>query len=145
MAGGFATGMIITGNAKQAWSMSLKGAVSGGVVGGSFGAAGGYIYAKANNLNPWTGELIHNTNNNFFDGAYYSEKVLQQMKQNDFHGFPESVDAFSESGIIIPFEGGDGRLYQKLLIKGSYMGYDGYFEYIKDMNGCINHRLFHKY
>ncbi len=67
------------------------------------------------------------------------------MKQNDFHGFPESVDAFSESGIIIPFEGGDGRLYQKLLIKGSYMGYDGYFEYIKDMNGCINHRLFHKY
>ena len=66
------------------------------------------------------------------------------MKQNDFHGFPSDVDAFADMGIISLEMGKDGAYYQHLRIYGSYKGYDGYFEYIKDSNGVINHRLFNK-
>ena len=129
MAGGFTTGYIMTEDAGQAWKMSLQGALVGGIQGGALGAAHGYIHAKAGT---------------FFDDAHYSEKVLEQMKQNDFHGFPSDVDAFADMGIISVEVGKDGTYYQHLRIYGSFKGYDGYFEYIKDSNGIINHRLFNK-
>lgn len=38
--------------------------------------------------------------------------------------------------------GGDGVKRWKLEIPGNYRGEDGIFEYIKNPDGSINHRLF---
>ncbi len=85
----------------------------------------------------------------FFDGAAYSSKVLQQMEGGvgEFHSFPEAVVAFEDSGTVKTITGGDGQTYQMLEIPGSYQSaggtwYSGSFQFIKDSNGVINHRLF---
>jgi len=85
----------------------------------------------------------------FFDGASYSDKVLQQMEGGfgEFHSFPESVTAFEDSGTATQFVGGDGQIYNQLNIPGSYQSaagnwYDGEFQFIQDSNGVINHRFF---
>jgi RHS repeat-associated protein len=81
----------------------------------------------------------------FFQGAQYSSKVISQMNNADdlFHAFPKSVDGFATSyGKSFSQVGADGEIYQWLRIKGSWAGKSGYFEYTKDANGIINHRLF---
>jgi hypothetical protein len=85
----------------------------------------------------------------FFEGTIYSSKVLEQMQAGvgEFHSFPESVTAFEDSGSVSDITGGDGQAYQLLQIPGSYQStsgtwYDGTFEFMKDANGVINHRLF---
>jgi filamentous hemagglutinin len=65
----------------------------------------------------------------------------------EFHSFPESVTAFEDSGSVSTITGGDGAQYQMLRIPGSYQStggtwYDGEFQFIKDGDGLINHRLF---
>ncbi|MBJ1834087.1 hypothetical protein HOY38_10745, partial [Neisseria meningitidis] len=35
------------------------------------------------------------------------EAVLRQASNGDYHGFPQSVDAFSENGTVIQIVGGD--------------------------------------
>ena len=57
----------------------------------------------------------------FFDGTYYSNKVLAQMKKGDWHSFPEEIKLFENSGTIRTFKGGDGQIYHQLDIKGGYM------------------------
>lgn len=64
------------------------------------------------------------------------------MQLGDYHSFPQSVEAFSESGQISKIIGGDGIERLKLEIKGSYKNKDGTFEFIKEPDGTINHRLF---
>jgi hypothetical protein len=78
----------------------------------------------------------------FFEGTKYSNKVLGQIKNADFHAFPESVTAFESSGVISAIKGGDGVTRQMLKIPGSYRGKKGFFELIKEADGTINHRLF---
>ncbi|MCB0339039.1 MAG: hypothetical protein KDD53_05525 [Bdellovibrionales bacterium] len=78
----------------------------------------------------------------FFDNTRLAPKVLRQMKGNDFHGFPKSVEAFASEGKVTKFIGGDGRAYKKLDIVGSYKGREGRFTFIKDSEGNINHRFF---
>jgi len=81
----------------------------------------------------------------FFKGATYSSKVIKQMsKSNDlYHAFPKNVDGFADFyGKVRTITGGDGKTYQILEIAGSYGGKTGTFEYIKDMDGVINHRFF---
>ena len=85
----------------------------------------------------------------FFEGTQYTSKVLQQMERGvgEFHSFPESVTAFEGSGSVSTITGGDAALYQMLRIPGSYQSsggtwYEGEFEFIKDIYGLINHRLF---
>jgi filamentous hemagglutinin len=65
----------------------------------------------------------------------------------EFHSFPESVTAFEGSGSVSAITGGDATWYQILRIPGSYQStggtwYEGEFEFIKDIDGMINHRLF---
>jgi filamentous hemagglutinin len=65
----------------------------------------------------------------------------------EFHSFSESVTAFEGSGTVSQIVGGDGISRQMLEIHGSYMsttgnGYDGVFQFIKEADGWINHRLF---
>jgi RHS repeat-associated protein len=78
----------------------------------------------------------------FFAGTKYTDKVIAQMKQGDFHAFPESVKAFQSSGETSVISGGDGILRGMLKIPGGYKGKEGVFEFIKEPSGVINHRLF---
>lgn len=78
----------------------------------------------------------------FFQGTKYTNKVLGQMKSEPFHAFPESVKAFESSGVISTIKGGDGITRQMLKIPGEYGGKKGFFEFIKEANGSINHRFF---
>ena len=65
------------------------------------------------------------------------------MKGNDYHEFPESVDAFGGDGKISTIVGGDGITRTKVEIPGSYKNKDGVFEYIIEPDGkTVNHRLF---
>ncbi len=85
----------------------------------------------------------------FFEGTRYTPKVLQQMRgaPGEFHSFPESVTAFESAGTVRTITGGDGVVRQMLEIPGSYATrngrvLDGVFQFIKEADGAINHRLF---
>jgi uncharacterized protein RhaS with RHS repeats len=78
----------------------------------------------------------------FFAGTKYTGKVLGQMKQGDFHAFPESVKGFQEAGQLSKITEGDGFVRDMLKIPGEYRGKQGVFEFIKEADGTINHRLF---
>jgi filamentous hemagglutinin len=71
----------------------------------------------------------------------------------EFHSFPESVKAFEGAGTVRTITGGDGVARQMLEIPGSYatpgnvlngggVWRDGVFQFIKEADGTINHRLF---
>ena len=79
---------------------------------------------------------------NFFNGTRYTEKVKKQASSGDYHSCPEVVDSFSRYGKVSKIKGDDGITRQKLEIPGRYKGKEGVFEYIKESNGNINHRLF---
>ena len=72
----------------------------------------------------------------------YTEKVKKQMRQADFHGFPDIVDNYGGYGYQQTIIGGDQKTYTELCIPGSYLGYDGVFVYIWNENGYCNHRKF---
>ena len=55
---------------------------------------------------------------------------------------PQSVDGFAKHGTVSKITGKDGVVRDKLEIPGSYRGKKGVFEYIREPNGNINHRLF---
>ena len=78
----------------------------------------------------------------FFARTKYTDKVLGQIKSGDFHGFPESVKTFQGLGQVTKITGGDGVVRDMLRIPGEYRGKQGFFEFIKEADGSINHRLF---
>ncbi len=80
--------------------------------------------------------------NDFFAGTKYTDKVLGQIKTGDLHGFPESVTTFQGAGQVTKITGGDGVVRDMLKIPGEYRGKQGVFEFIKESDGSINHRLF---
>jgi len=99
--------------------------------------------AKAAVSFAWSPQSIENIRpETFFDGSRYTQKVLNQAASGDFHGFPQSVDGFSRSGTVTKITGGDGVERWKLEIPGEYRGKNGIFEYIRNPDGSINHRLF---
>jgi hypothetical protein len=78
----------------------------------------------------------------FFAGTRYSPKVMDQMKLGEFHAFPEHVTAFQDAGQVTKFTGGDGIVRDMLKIPGEYRGRAGVFEFIKEADGQISHRMF---
>ena len=78
----------------------------------------------------------------FFKGTAYTDKVKQQASSEDFHSFPESVDSHANEGIVSVITGGDGVERLRFDISGSYLGKEVVFEYIREPNGSIKHRLF---
>ena len=86
--------------------------------------------------------IVKHPEKSFFENTRYTGKVKRQMLNNDYHSFPESVTAFEENGQVIQIIGGDGIKRSKLTIPGWYRGKNGVFEFIKEPNGDINHRLF---
>jgi putative mafB-like protein len=106
-------------------------------LGAGIGAITGPVLGKAAKL--YVGKCQAK---NFFKGTRYTEKVKKQASSGDYHSFPEAVDSFSKYGKVSKIKGGDGITRQKLEIPGGYKGKEGVFEYIKEPNGNINHRLF---
>lgn len=73
----------------------------------------------------------------------YTDKVVGQMKQGDYHAFPRSVEAYGKYGKVTTIKGGDGKKRKKVEISGSYKKKDGVFEFIIEPDGVtVNHRLF---
>lgn len=83
-----------------------------------------------------------NVADDFFAGTRYTNKVLGQIKQGDFHAFPRSVEGFQSAGKVTKITGNDGITRDILKIPGSYRNREGVFEFIKESDGAINHRLF---
>lgn len=102
--------------------------------------AGASVALKAGRAAEATKNIIKAEN--FFDGAKYTEKVKMQASSGDYHSFPQSVDGFAGQGTVSKITGKDGVVRDKLEIPGSYRGKPGVFEYIREPNGNINHRLF---
>ena len=75
-------------------------------------------------------------------GTKYTNKVLQQMKLNDFHSFPLEVDNFGNYASKTLIKGGDGIVRTRVEIPGFYKGKQGVFQYIIEPNNSINHWLF---
>ena len=64
------------------------------------------------------------------------------MLLNDFHRFPENVKAFEEMGKVTWRRSGDGIFRKWIEIPGGYKGKEGFFEFLVEPNGTINHRIF---
>ena len=64
------------------------------------------------------------------------------IKQVSPISFPQSVDGFAKHGTVSKITGKDGVVRDKLEIPGGYISKKGVFEYIREPNGNINHRLF---
>ena len=83
-AGGFTGGLIMTGDLKSANKAGLSGLYTGASIGGVVGGFAGYRYAKANDLNPWTGRVnpiaplkpIECNGIEYFNSAYSDSKGL---------------------------------------------------------------------
>jgi len=132
----------LAGDAARATAKAARGAKSG---------TRNVIYETSSNHARTDVDLLRSQKKNccfsgkpedFFEGAYYSKKVRGQLKLGDYHSFPEGVLAHADKGRLNIFTGGDGAVYQKLEIPGSYRGRKGIFEFIKDSSGEINHRPF---
>lgn len=64
------------------------------------------------------------------------------MQKGDLHAFPELVKNFEKYGKVENVTGGDGVVREMLKIPGHYKGKNGFFEFIKEADGTINHRFF---
>jgi hypothetical protein len=83
----------------------------------------------------------------FFNGAQLSARAAMKMTRGDFHNFPNIVESFAKEGKYFRIRGNDGKMYEHLHIEGGYVSqsgniYEGTFEFIKNSNGEITHRLF---
>ena len=80
---------------------------------------------------------------NPLENIKFTDKVKAQMKQGDYHSFPESVEGFGANGKVTKITGGDKIVRTKVEIPGSFKGKEGVFEYIIEPDGVTcNHRLF---
>jgi hypothetical protein len=59
-----------------------------------------------------------------------------------YHSFPTLVDTLEDAGSTQTIVGADGVSREMLEIPGSINGEDGVFQYIKNPDSTINHRLF---
>ncbi len=79
---------------------------------------------------------------NPLDGTRYTEKVLRQAATGDYHGFPEIADTIPTMRNATIESGGDGIPRMHVRLPGEYDGKSGFFHWIIEQDGNINHRLF---
>ena len=107
-------------------------------------ATNGYIayttYVNPNNVSAHSNSS--NSGSNPLENIVYTDKVIGQMQSGDFHGFPPLVDNYGALGEKTTIIGGDGMIYTQLRMAGSYLGYDGHFEYMWNSKIVCNHRYF---
>jgi hypothetical protein len=71
---------------------------------------------------------------NPLEGTTYTQKVLDQMGQDIYHGFPSSIDTLPTAG--------DGIPRTLVRLPGAINGEAGDYEWIIDQDGTVNHRYF---
>lgn len=81
----------------------------------------------------------------FFDGAKYSERIFAQ--KDKFHAFPAAADGFAARfGEVKRVTDSRGASVEMMTMRGEMQGSKGWvqgtFEYIKNRNNEIYHRLF---
>ena len=79
---------------------------------------------------------------NPLEGIEYSEKVVDQMKKDLYHGFPRMIDNFGAYGRQSIITGNDGIKRLMVEIPGSINNKEGVFQYIIGPDKMCNHRLF---
>ena len=79
---------------------------------------------------------------NPLNNTHYTQKLIDQMRLGDYHSFPIEVDNFAGIGRKIEIIGGDNVMRTKIELPGSYRGKKGFFEWIIELSGEVNHRLF---
>jgi filamentous hemagglutinin len=133
----------------NAWTEFMLGQAVGGVAGFAIGSAlvrVGVSEAVAGIVGmdgvPLASKGINAVADDFFAGTNYTDKVLNQINTGDLHAFPEGVTTFQGAGQVTKITGGDGVVRDMLTIPGEYRGKEGVFEFIKESDGSINHRLF---
>jgi RHS repeat-associated protein len=136
-----AGGQELTAQAAKAATYYAAGVVAGKVLGaavevGEAAAEGAVTAGEA--------AAAKGATTSFFEGTSYTAKVLRQMQGGvgEFHSFPESVRAFESAGTTRAITGGDGIVREMIEIPGSYSGREGVFQFTKEADGAINHRLF---
>ena len=72
----------------------------------------------------------------------YTQKVLDQMNLDVYHGFPSAIDSYGNIGRKSTLIGNDGIARTKIEISGSINGKNGVYEYIIEPDNKINHRFF---
>lgn len=90
-------------------------------------------------------ELYAKEAGRFFEGTTYTGSALRKMKnpKDLFHSFPKEIEALaSKHGKVTSELGGDGKMYQWLRMKASYLNREGTFEFIKNERNQITHRYF---
>lgn len=149
IAAGTAIGVYNGKSFDQAVFDSFDGIGQSMAIGGAIGVASTVGVCYTSGVNPWNGKTFkyyyQEESSDFFKGTRYSEKVLNQMQEDSFHGFPKSVEAFQQDGYTTIVTGGDKINRTLLHIPGSYKGYDGEFLFLKEPNNIINHRIFKPY
>ena len=143
-AGGFVGGLLFSGfDVKAGWDAAISGLKTGVAIGGGLGAAGGYVYAKQKDINPWTGKLIKqnkptNTFNNdahipvghkgaelnvngsnhaqTIDGIHYSGHALDRMQGR---GLVPSIVKDALTNPIKTYNGNNlgTHIYESLYVK----------------------------
>ncbi len=79
----------------------------------------------------------------FFKDSKYTQKVLEDMKRDKYHGFPKNIDDIaSKNWNVQVIKWADGKEYHKLSIPWELNWKKWVYEYIKDNDWNINHRLF---
>ena len=79
---------------------------------------------------------------NPLEGTTYTQKVLDQMGQDIYHGFPSSIDTLPTAGDASTITGGDGIPRTLVRLPGAINGEAGDYEWIIDQDGTVNHRYF---
>ena len=85
---------------------------------------------------------LQTSSDSFFDNTKYSDEVLTKMGKGDYHDFPELIKEFESLGTRTTFIGGDGKVYESLIIPGYINNQEGQYEFIKNAEGIITHRFF---
>jgi len=79
---------------------------------------------------------------NPLEGTTYTPKVLTQMEQDLYHGFPSLIDSLPTSANASSLVGEDGIARTMVRLPGSINGVEGDFEWLIERDGMINHRFF---
>jgi RHS repeat-associated protein len=75
-------------------------------------------------------------------GTTYTQKILDQMGQDAYHGFPSLIDTLPTRADLSSIRGGDGAMRRLVSMPGSINGTPGRYEWIIERDGSINHRHF---
>ncbi|TAN33698.1 hypothetical protein EPN29_05335 [bacterium] len=75
-------------------------------------------------------------------GGIYTARVLAQMSQDDYHGFPTLMDSMVNESDATAGVGADGQAYTYVNLPGFINGCSGTYQWVINGAGEITHRFF---